>query len=405
MFKLNRMAAGLICSALITAGLGARAARDEEFKQVDPRELTKNPQKYWAQGLIFKDTFVSPPAGNPVKMGDRSVIAFRTKQAGECYADAVLIPALSDLKPGAECIFSGTVFQESGWFSSKFFIAVQEFTTSAGQLPDLTAKLRTLQSYGSNISYSVTAQRLDYVLSLIQTELMAYSSSQNVPLSVILDPASAHKNHVMDTVRSSVNKLEENAHIPSSAFLIDLLAAMTAQHYYAPSNNVEAISVEENKPQPKPEPPAKPEAKEEPKAGPPPPVINHADAAETTRTNTPAPAKTSRSLFGRIFGLGDSKPKQAKGVGAETKKEEVKDDSAKAALPEKEPRTPAAAAVKTEPPPGTEQMQLPEKKPSFFARMFGFGHKKAAPLKPPTEITPSVPSGSTPPVDQAAPLR
>lgn len=405
MFKLNRMAARLICSALFTAGLVVRAARDEEFKQVDPRELTKNPQKYWAQGLIFKDTLVTPPAGNPVEMGDRSVIAFRTKLAGECYADAVLIPALNDLKPGAECIFSGTVFQESGWFSSKFFIAVQEFTTSAGQLPALTAKLRTLQSYGSNISYSVTAQRLDQVLSFIQTELMAYSSSQNIPLSTILDPASEHKNHVTDVVRRSISRLEEDTRMPSSAFLVDLLTAMTAQHYFAPSNNVEAISVEENKPQTKPDAPAKPEAKEEPKAGSPPLVNGNVDAAEPIATNAPVPAKTSRSFFVRIFESGDSKPKQAVEAGAEAKKEEVKDESAKAALPEKEPLTPPAVAAKTELPPGTEQRPQPEKKPWFIARMFGFGHKKATPLKTPTEITPSVLPAPSPAGDQAAPAR
>ena len=251
MFAKKPVLVGLLCVAIICDAFTATARRENDFVQVQAKDLVKNPQLYWAQGIIFKDTIVTPPTGPARKMGERSVIPFRTKIVGECFADEILAPAMQDVKAGAECLFSGTVFQDSGWFSSKFHIIVQECTASAASLGDMRAKLDTLQKFSSNVVYSTTAQRLDFVLAAIQSDLMAYSAENRVSMAEVFDPKSPHRDRVIQAVRSGVDKLQDESRAPSSVFLSDLLTAMLAGRFYAPTSSthtaVESSPKMENK--------------------------------------------------------------------------------------------------------------------------------------------------------------
>lgn len=337
MITKNAVCAAALGMAAVMSAVTADAARDDEFKQVTPQELVKTPQLFWAQGFIFRDTVVQPPAPPARQMGERSVLAFRTKGAGECFIDEDLAPALSNIVPGAECIFSGTVFQERGWFRSSFRVVVDRFTANLAQTGNAGAILAALPRDGDSV-YAVTARRLDELLAQVQTDLMAYSSEKNITMAEVFDPASPHRDHVLRSVRGGITRLEEQSRAPAAVFLSDLLVSMMAGRYVVPPVSVPAVT---NAP-----PPASPSAA--------PPAIVPGPGASAAPAAAPAPVR-KRSFFARLFGSGGGKsaPK------ATATTNSVPSTTAAPAPPPKAADAPPPAA--------------PVAKRSFWGRMFGGG--------------------------------
>lgn len=300
----SRTLACLILVGLTVSATGVRA-QTEDFRIIQAKDLVKKPQQYWAQGFIFKDTLETAPAGKPRKFGERTALSFRAKTVGECWCDDVLVPALRDIKPGSECLFTATVFQEHGWFSDKYFVIIQQVAASSVNLTDIGKSIAALQAYDSNEVYAVTAQRYDQLQSLVQAELMAYAAEKNLTMREIFDPGSPHRERLYQAIHGSITKLEQDLRQPSSAFLIDLVAALMAQPHLEPSlpapaasnappagtSEVEKIVVQ------------KPAEQS---------TLTPTNAAEqaSVATNTPtAPKAKRRSFFARLFGFGSSKPK------------------------------------------------------------------------------------------------
>lgn len=231
MRSLARVGAALLVTCFVVTAQGA----GNTFTEVSAKELVAAPQLYWAQGIVFRDTLTKAPSDSSTSLGGRRVYRISTEVIGPCYADSVLLPALRDIKPGTSCLFVGTVYQDRGWFSSKFHVVIQQVTASIQSLPDMGPRLIALQQTTSNQIYATTAARLESLLQGIHAELLAYAASSNVTLEAVLDPESLHKERVRQSVRSGINRLETDLRAPSSTFFNDLVTAMIAQQYVVPS--------------------------------------------------------------------------------------------------------------------------------------------------------------------------
>lgn len=369
MITKNVVCAAALGMAAALSAVTADAARDDEFKQVTPQELVKTPQLFWAQGFIFKDTVVQPPAPPARLMGERSVLAFRTKGAGECFIDEALAPALSNIVPGAECIFSGTVFQERGWFRSSFRVVVDRFTANLAQTGNAGELLAALPREGDSV-YAVTARRLDELLAQVQTDLMAYSGEKSIAMADVFDPASPHRDQVLQSVRSGITRLEEQSRAPAAVFLSDLLVSMMAGRYVAPPATVPAVTNAA--------PPVRPNAA--------PPAVAPGQSAPAAPAAAPSAGPVrKRSFFARLFGLGGGKsaPKAAASTNVPVA------IAAPAPAPKAADVPPAAAPVA---------------KRSFWGRLFGGGATKPATAGTAATAVTNTAVAPVPSADAAAPI-
>jgi hypothetical protein len=227
MRRLARVGVAIMAACLVVTALGAA----NPYTEVSAKELVAKPQMFWAQGIVFRDTLKQQPSGATRTLGDRKVYRIETQVVGPCYADAVLEPALKDIKPGTACLFVGTVYQQRGWFSSKFHVVIQQVTASVGSLPELGPRLQALQEATSNQIYATTSARLDALLQGIHADLLTYAASSNIALDEVLAPGSLHAERVRQSVRIGINRLENDLRAPSAAFFTDLVTAMIAQRY------------------------------------------------------------------------------------------------------------------------------------------------------------------------------
>ncbi len=315
MLAKKRIITALFCSAIGIALFAAIARQSDAYRQVTAKDLIKNLQFYWAQGIVFKDTIVEPPSGPPKQMDERTVVTFRTKIVGECFATESAVPALQNLKAGTECVFSGTVFQEAGWFSSKFHVLVQDVAPSATNISTMRAAVSNLAVVASNNAYASTARQLDLVLSHIQAELLTYSSAHNIPMSELLDPKCPQHDDVMAAVRNGIGKLEEDSRAPSSVFLTELLLTMLAGQNAQPRTMPQPATASTNREiMARPTGETTPEQRVEKQTTADTKDAGEKSSAPTAQTNltpavstpsSPVQKKEESSFFSRLFGTGE----------------------------------------------------------------------------------------------------
>lgn len=432
MRRLARFGVAIMAACLVVTAWGAASP----YAEVSAKELVAKPQLFWAQGIVFHDTLKQQPSGSTRTLGDRKVYRIETQVVGPCYADAVLEPALKDIKPGTACLFVGTVYQQRGWFSSKFHVVIQQVTASIGSLPELAPRLQALQEATSNQIYATTSARLDALLQGIHADLLTYAASSNISLEEVLAPGSLHEERVRQSVRLGIGRLESDLRAPSASFFNDLVTAMIAQRYVVKGNGtvlprpavtstekvpeavetihiIKAESVDKTeaesiaRPEPKtPETPkAEPAAKPARKAEKARPAVDRKSESAPSRTvdappvtNAPAvkvkPAKkseSSRSFFGWLFGgsSSDKPPKEvrvADRATTATNKPAVTAKPAEAAAPAKtaveQPAAPAAAREQAEKKASpsavkkeaaSEPQAARKKERSFWSILFGGG--------------------------------
>lgn len=309
---LNRSRHQIIVAALAALlSCVAGAQQRDEYAQVKAKDLVKNPQLYWAQGIVFRDQMTAVPAGEFRTLAGRKVLPFRTATAGECYADEALVPALQKAGAGTECIFTATIFQETFWFKkSQFRIIVSEYSPVSAVKVDIRTGVSNLAASATSGPYLIVAQRLESIFSQVQSELAAFSAESSTPMAEIFNPTGPHRDRTLEAMRTAIARTEEEMRAPASVYLTELLIAILASQHGAPAPAAAEApkpavpEVEMKKPEPmKPAdemPPAKAEMKQN----------EPAKSAPEVNPTQPAPTARKPSFWSRLFG-GASKQKPA----------------------------------------------------------------------------------------------
>ena len=91
---------GLLMLSLGLLGMQSRpayAARQTDYREVEPDELMRYPQNYWSLGVLFQDELTEHPTDDELRLGTKLYLPFRTRILGLCYADMALVPELRKL--------------------------------------------------------------------------------------------------------------------------------------------------------------------------------------------------------------------------------------------------------------------------------------------------------------------
>lgn len=204
----------------------------QQFEQVKTEDLAKTPQRYWANGLVFRDVLESAPEPRVMELGKRHAQYVNLKTLGRCYADTVITPALSDLKTGREYLFAGTVLQ----VDRTFCVVIQGLVAQARDLQTLPAELEQAVVTASNNTYQITFTRMNDMLNGIESDLVAYSNERQIPLSELFNPLSTNRERTIQIVQTAVQSMSDQLKTTPSDILNDFLTAILAQRYPMPTN-------------------------------------------------------------------------------------------------------------------------------------------------------------------------
>ncbi len=228
-FPSRRAGRALLCAGLLFASGSAFA---QEFKLTPAKEVAANPQRFWARGVVFRDTLVSAPGNSSVRIGDRRGFPFATKTAGECLVDENIAPAFRNLPVGREYIFSATVFSESrGLFRKRtvYKVFVEGLGETAGDLGGITERAQnTLAALSDHNPYAQRLRTLHELVVRVQEALTVIAVSEQVERQEFFDPESPHFEKLVMSARRAVNDLEVESNIPAREHLAQLLVALTA---------------------------------------------------------------------------------------------------------------------------------------------------------------------------------
>jgi hypothetical protein len=235
-------------------------AHAQEYVTVEPRELVDNPQRYWARGIVFKDTLVRGPDRRTIQLGQRRVRQFSTRAVGRVYVDAALASAINDMALDRDYLFSGTVYHHR----RAYYIVVQGVMATMKDLTDLPTAVERLRAQSTNTVYGQTLRKLELIQDRIQAELLAFATENGITVPELFEPESPHRIKVRATIHNAFMKMEEEDKAPASDFFVSLVAAVMAQAYGEPG--AEVYGEEDVAPFPVTEEAAAPEEEESPLA-------------------------------------------------------------------------------------------------------------------------------------------
>ncbi len=382
-----------ISIAVVAIALAA-PLQAQDFKLTPAKELASNPQRFWARGVVFRDTLVTVPGKGQKKIADRTAFPFSTKTLGECLADDAIAPVIRDLQPGREYIFTATVYSESRGFwirkRTVYRYLVDGVVAPIADFGNLTAQAeKALAARAENDPYAKRLQILQTLILRVQESLSVIAASEQLERDELFRPDSEHFEKLVNAARRAVNDIEVETNIPGREHLAQAIVALVALAEYrlhAPVD--EAASPDKSDPiaKPKPVTPATPvilEPAVQPEESPVPDDMGPARTAEPTAPTIesvaePTPKQTEEPL-----------PRRRSRTRATKDEEPPPSPSLRWRIPLAAPvQKGSAAEIVTSPEPQPMPQPSPEPEPTVEAEPASEPVAGTAPLdepKPPSE--------------------
>ncbi len=226
----------LLLAALLTAGtnaVGPATAQTQEFRTTPAKEVRANPQRFWARGVVFRDVLAEPIGEKGARrIAGRKAYPFTTKVVGVCHADESILPALRELPPGQEYIFTATVYSDRIGFirrQTKYFILVTGVMAPVGKLGELADDVEAaLANAGTTNVFTPPMLVLRELMVRIQAALTAEAETAGYPRSELFDPESEHFEKLEQIIRRAVGELETETKVPAREQFIETIRALLA---------------------------------------------------------------------------------------------------------------------------------------------------------------------------------
>ncbi|MBN1269201.1 MAG: hypothetical protein JXB04_06400 [Kiritimatiellae bacterium] len=256
----------LALAGLAVAG-GLSVPAREDYREVSPAELLRNPQNFWSLGIMFRDALMEHPTGRHLRIGNTRYVEFGTKKLGTCYAVEEIVPMLESLPVGRTYLFTGTVLTRSpGMFSRTptFHVVAQNVVESLAGEEDLTGGLldAALKIPAGESGRSSAA--VAHVFSSVHAALFAYSEENGLQFHELFAPDSAHAAKVMDIIQSVLLSAQREENITAIEILGQFVRDTLARYYTVTA----PPAPEETPPEPAPEPAAREVEEPAPKPAP-----------------------------------------------------------------------------------------------------------------------------------------
>ena len=215
--------------ALGISALCPAMAQAQEFKTTPAKEVAANPQRFWARGVVFRDTLAEAINGKGAKrIAGRRAYPFLTKVVGTCYADESILPALRELPPDNEYIFTATVYSDRVGLirrQTKYFILVSGVTAPASNIGALVDELEAASV--TNI-FSPPLVELRELLVRVQAAMTADMETGGYSRSEFFDPKSEHFPKLEQIVRRTVGEMENEAKAPAREHYVMMIRSLIA---------------------------------------------------------------------------------------------------------------------------------------------------------------------------------
>lgn len=224
----------LCCATVVGALLlSARPASAQEFKTTPAKILAESPQRFWARGVIFRDTLTEQvDTKHKIKIGDRTAYRFRTETIGDTYADEKIVEAIEKLSPGKEYIFTASVHSsQSGLFRKKthYRVVVNGLAIPVQELGPLADEVEAALARRS--AQHPLLQQLDLLKEMIdrvQEGITALAATEQTNRLSYFEPESDGYNKLLQTARRALTDLGNESKIPDRELLVQILAALVA---------------------------------------------------------------------------------------------------------------------------------------------------------------------------------
>ena len=215
---------------------GHVAAQSPDFKSIEAKELAKNPQRYWATGIVFTDTLKSLPSGGEVRMNDRTYIKFTTKVAGDCWMEAEAAAGLTDSAVDSSFAFTGTVLEQGRSFFSRvprYRILVNQLTKTVTSVENIPETLTVLRSATTNLVDSRALENMEILFAGVQSDIQAYAHGRGLELWQMFEEGSTNRLQSETVVRAAVQSMADQLQLAPvdlfSEFVTAVLAAKNPQ--------------------------------------------------------------------------------------------------------------------------------------------------------------------------------
>ncbi len=206
---------GLAAAALgwlADAPVAAQTKAPEDYKPAEVQEIKRNPQKFWARAISFKDVLESKPSRSiEYTFNNRPYRPFTTRTLGNCYLASELEPLLRDLPLNREYSFMGTILQER---AGRYAVLVQ----SVGAIVDAGQSAATLVKPlppESAAAFDDNAAGFAELWTNAQEAFYIYARSKQISMRELFDPDSEHYERAKDIIRNAIRNSEQRWNTPA----------------------------------------------------------------------------------------------------------------------------------------------------------------------------------------------
>lgn len=239
--KTRRMAA--VGGAILLAFVVGTPAQ-EAFQRVDVRDLERNPQRYWARGIVFEDVLTAHPAGSTLRIDDQTHERLRTKTLGEVYAAPTAREKLRQLPLQKAYLFSGTVLQlESGmgrgWFrgfrgGGDFLYVIQDVSVPVEAFSEAVQDLEAMQTAimeAEDAAIPVELSPVLEVLRSVEQGLFTFAQDNGVAVETLFDPDSEFAEMPARLALQEIRRMERTEGFSVQLFLADYSISLLRRRY------------------------------------------------------------------------------------------------------------------------------------------------------------------------------
>jgi len=198
----------------------------QDYFATDVKDIKSSPQRYWAKGIVFRDTLVEQPQRRTLSIDNRTVTRFVTEQLGEVYAEKEAVELLNNLAPGVEYLFSGTVGQRG----RRYYTVVRSVSAYRQDTENIPALLGDVNLLNTTNQFNRVFIVLDGVMKDVHKDLFGFATANNIKLEEMFG-RTEHRDKVAASIRSALRRFEENSKTTSQEFFVSIIISMLALQY------------------------------------------------------------------------------------------------------------------------------------------------------------------------------
>ncbi len=213
----------------------------DSFQRVDIRDLQRNPQRYWARGLVFEDVLTGHPRGSTIRVEDRTYERLSTETLGTVYATTSAAEKLRTLPLQKTYLFSGTVLQQDAglarrWMrgSPDFIHVVQDVSVPVEAYTEAVADMEAMQAAVLEAEEAAVPSELVPVMDVlraVERGLFTFAQENDIDVAELFDPESEFAEMPARLALQEIRRMERAQGFSVQLFLADYSIGLLRRRY------------------------------------------------------------------------------------------------------------------------------------------------------------------------------